>query len=253
MTPDDDMDLLDDDESLLIKDGSPLPTDMDINMVFTLPTEFRGVEEEVTQMCLSLKETVFEKPEELSQHMKPLYVRGYIDERSISRMLVDCGTVVNLMSYSVFKKLEWEDDELMKTNPTLNDVEGNLMEARGGVSMELTVGSKSLATAFFIVEMPCNYSIILDHDWIHANYCIPSTLYQFLIQWIDDEIEVVHVDASTYIALADAMADWQHWSTQWLSGKDLTGYNFLSVSRDGFVPMAVQPTSETRLEGVAFQ
>jgi hypothetical protein len=45
MTPDDDMDLLDDDESLLIKDGSPLPTDMDINMVFTLPAEFRGVEE----------------------------------------------------------------------------------------------------------------------------------------------------------------------------------------------------------------
>jgi hypothetical protein len=37
---------------------------------------------------------------------------------------------------------------------------------------------------------------------------IPSTLHQFLIQWIDDEIEVVHVDASAYIDLVDAMADW---------------------------------------------
>jgi hypothetical protein len=32
----DDMDLLDDDGSSLIKDGSPPPIDMDINMVFTL-------------------------------------------------------------------------------------------------------------------------------------------------------------------------------------------------------------------------
>jgi hypothetical protein len=35
-------------------------------------------------------------------------------------MLVDGGAAVNLMSYSVFKKLEREDDELMKTNLTLN-------------------------------------------------------------------------------------------------------------------------------------
>jgi hypothetical protein len=73
-TSDDDMDLLDDDEIPLIKDGSPPPTGMDINMVFTLPVEFRGIEEEVVQMCLSPKEAVFEKPEESSQHLKPLYI-----------------------------------------------------------------------------------------------------------------------------------------------------------------------------------
>jgi hypothetical protein len=76
------------------------------------------------------------------------------------------------------------------------------MEAQGVISMELTVGSKSLATPFFIIEVQGNYSVILGHDWIHANYYIPSTLHQFLIQWIDDEVEVVHVDASSYIALS---------------------------------------------------
>jgi hypothetical protein len=70
----DDMDLLDGDVSLLIRDGSPPPIGMDINMVFTPPAEFRGAEEEVAQMCLSPKEAMFEKPEESSQHMKPLYV-----------------------------------------------------------------------------------------------------------------------------------------------------------------------------------
>jgi hypothetical protein len=61
---------------------------------------------------------------------------------------------------------------------------------------------------FFIVEVQGNYSVILGHDWIYANRSIPSTLHQFLIQWIDNEIEVVHTYASAYIALADAMIDW---------------------------------------------
>jgi hypothetical protein len=43
-TSHDDMDLLKDDEALLIKDESPPPTDMDINMVFTLLAQFRGIE-----------------------------------------------------------------------------------------------------------------------------------------------------------------------------------------------------------------
>jgi hypothetical protein len=75
------------------------------------------------------------------------------------------------------------------------------MKDRGFISMELTVGSKSLATTFFVVEVQGNCSVILGRDWIHANHYVPSTLHQFLIQWIYDKIEVVH---------ADAMADWQH-------------------------------------------
>jgi hypothetical protein len=208
MTSNDDMDLLDDDEAPLIKDESPPPTSMDINMVFTLLAEFRGAEEEVAQMCLGPKEVMFKKPKESSQHLKPLYARGHIDRKPISRMLIDGSTAVNLMSYSIFRKLGREDDELMKTSLMLNAMGGNPMEVWGVISMELTVGSESLATAFFIVEVQGNYSVILGRDWIHANHCIPSTLHQFLIQWIDYKVEVVHANASAYITLADATADW---------------------------------------------
>jgi hypothetical protein len=249
---DDDMDLPNDDEAPLIKDESPPPTSMDVNMV-TLPAEFRGVEEEVTRMCLGPKEAVFEKPGESSQHLKLLYVWGHIDGKLISRMLVDGNDIINLMSYSVFKKLGRKDDELVKTNLTLNGVGGNPMEARGVVSMELTIGSKPLAAAFFVVEVQGNNRVILDRDWIHANCCIPSTLHQFLIWWIDDEVEVVHTDASSYNALTDATADWQHRSAQCLSKKDLTGYDFLSVSKEGFVLVSITLASEAHLGNVVFQ
>jgi hypothetical protein len=148
-TSDDDMDLLDNNEAPLI------------NMVFTLLAEFRGINVEVTQMCLNPKEDMFEKPEELSQHLKPLYVQGHIDEKPISRVLINGGAAINLMLYSIFKKLGRKDDELVKTNLTLNGVVGNPMESSGVISMELTVGSKSHATAFSVIEVQGNYSVIL--------------------------------------------------------------------------------------------
>jgi hypothetical protein len=51
--------------------------------------------------------------------------------------------------------LSQEDDELVKTNLTLNSVggRGNLMEGRSVISMELTIGTKSLATMFFVYEV----------------------------------------------------------------------------------------------------
>jgi hypothetical protein len=55
MTSDNDIDLLDDDEAPLIRDRSPPPTSMDVNMVFMLSIEFRDAEEEVAQMWLDPK------------------------------------------------------------------------------------------------------------------------------------------------------------------------------------------------------
>jgi hypothetical protein len=157
------------------------------------------------------------------------------------------------MLYVVFKKLGWEDDELVKTNLTINDMWGNPMEARGIVSMELTVRSKSLITSLFIIKVQDNYNVIFGCDWIHANHCISSTLHQFLIWWIDDEIEVVHTDTSAYIALADVTTDWQHESAQCLSGRDLTGYDFLSVFKEEFVPVSIKLASEAQHGNVVFQ
>jgi hypothetical protein len=75
-------------------------------------------------MCLDPKEVVFKKYEESRQHLKLLYIQGDIDEKPISRMLVDGGAAVNRMLYSIFKKLGRKDDELVKTNLTLNGVGG---------------------------------------------------------------------------------------------------------------------------------
>jgi len=39
-------------------------------------------------------------------------------------MLVDSGAIVNLMPYSLYKKVGGIDDELIKTNMTINNIGG---------------------------------------------------------------------------------------------------------------------------------
>ena len=66
------------------------------------------------------------------------------------------------------------------------------------------MGRKTIVTTFFIAEVQGNYSVILGWDWNYANHCVHSTLHQFLIQWIGDDVEIVHADASASVAMADS-------------------------------------------------
>jgi hypothetical protein len=84
---------------------------------------------------------------------------------------------------------------------------GELAEAKGIVSKELTVGSKTLPTTFFMVEVKGRYNVLLGRDWIHANACVPSTLHQCVIQWVGNEAEVITADDTVCVAMAKVPVD----------------------------------------------
>lgn len=86
---------------------TPVRGGMDINMVYYLAAEFCAINEEgeVAQLDFGLKIAIFEKPNELMKHLKPLYIKAHINGSLVARMLVDCGALVKLMPYLAFKKL----------------------------------------------------------------------------------------------------------------------------------------------------
>jgi hypothetical protein len=74
----------------------------------------------------------------------------------------------------------------------------------GALYIDLTIGSKTLPTTFFVVNGKGSYNLLLGHDWIHANCCIPSTMHPCVIQWVEDSVEMVNADSSFSIAATDA-------------------------------------------------
>jgi hypothetical protein len=99
-----------------------------------------------------------------NRHLKPLYINGYVNGKLMSKMMVDGGAAVNLMSYAIFRKLGRNSDDLIKTNMVLKDFGGNPSETKGVLNMELTVGSKTIPTTFFVIDGKGSYSFLLGRD-----------------------------------------------------------------------------------------
>ncbi|GKV53656.1 hypothetical protein SLEP1_g60173, partial [Rubroshorea leprosula] len=64
----------------------------------------------------------------------------------------------------------------------------------------LTIDSKTSMSAFFVVDSSATYNALLGRDWIHLNWCVPSTLHQRLIFWNGGKTEVVQVDSRPFLA-----------------------------------------------------
>jgi hypothetical protein len=122
---------------------------MDVNMVFVLPTEFRAAEGDIAELALGAERAVFEKSNKQGSHLKPLYIHGHIDGKPMGGMLIDGGAGVNVMSLSVFSKLGYKEGELIKTNMNLSGFSWDPSQAKGIMSVELTVDSKTIPTTFF--------------------------------------------------------------------------------------------------------
>jgi hypothetical protein len=152
--------------------------------------------------------------------LKTLYLKGYINGHPVNKILVHTGATVNIMPYSVLCRLGCSAKDLIKTNVT-----------QGVLNVDLTVRSKIVSTSFFIVSSKSMYTVLLRRDWIHANCCIPSTMYQFLIQWDDEEVEVVHVDDSIKISLA-AMSIWDTEDQEPISGISLEGCDRVEATKN---------------------
>ncbi|KAK1685734.1 hypothetical protein QYE76_046582 [Lolium multiflorum] len=57
-------------------------------------------------------------------HLKALYLKGYINGQPVNKMLVDTGAAVNIMPYSMLRRLGRSNEDLIKTNVTLSDFNG---------------------------------------------------------------------------------------------------------------------------------
>jgi hypothetical protein len=180
-----------------------VPVLMDVNMVFTIPAEFCVPMEDVVELTLGAECAMFEKPENPGAHMKPLFIWGHLDGTLIRHILVDGGASVNILSLSLFKKLSHVKGDLKCTNLSLSGFAGDPTAAKKIIYKEVTVGSETMPKSFFMVDMKRRYDVLLRRDWIHANECVPSTLHQWVIQWIGDEVEVVQADEEVCVAMAE--------------------------------------------------
>ena len=147
-----------------------------------------------------------EKPiVEMTRHIRPLYVRAHFNGKLMFKVLVDNGSIINVMPLKMLRALGRNIGDLIEIEVSVLALIGEISKTLGVLAIDITVGNKTFLSSFFVINSISNYNALLGRDWIHANWCVPSSLYQLLLFWKGDEVEVVWADKQPFIATSDSV------------------------------------------------
>lgn len=77
---------------------------------------------------------MFERPSPgMMYHLKPLFIRSKVDGMAVNKVFVDGGATVNLMPYTLFKKMGKVDKDLRQHNMVLSNYERKTSNIMGVV------------------------------------------------------------------------------------------------------------------------
>jgi hypothetical protein len=196
---------------------------VDCNIVYVLPREFMSLERLELEENEDREETrdeiqkaqgttpvllvtenerfeagkmVFKKPsKQMTQHLKPLYIKAHMNGRPVNNVLVDNGATINILPYKMFSNLAKTEEDLTPSDMAVNGFTGEPTLTKGIIPIQIKVGSKVNTTAFFVVNTKLTYNALLGRDWIHSNWVVPSSLHQVIMFWKDNNsIEIVTAD-----------------------------------------------------------
>ncbi|XP_075478796.1 uncharacterized protein LOC142519646 [Primulina tabacum] len=123
------------------------------------------------------KRVLMKRPtSEMTKHIKPLYIIAHVNGKPLSRVLIDNGSAVNILPYRIFQKLGKNVEDLIPTEVSVAAFTGESTKTLGVLPANVTVGSRSSLSAFFL-----------------------------LLMWKGDEVEVVQADSQPYQSSSNAV------------------------------------------------
>lgn len=108
------------------------------------------------------QKATFERPSPgMMYHLKPLFIRAKVDGMTVNKVFVDEGAAVNLMPYTLFKKMGKGDKDLRQHNMVLPNYEGKINNIMGVVQVDLVVGMTTRLTLFMVIDSKANFNLLL--------------------------------------------------------------------------------------------
>ena len=105
---------------------------------------------------------------EMTRNIKPLYVRAHLNGGPVSKVLIDNGSTVNGMPLRMLRALGRSINDLIETEVVVSAFIGEVSKPLG-LPIDITIGSKTALSIFFVIDSTTNYIILFGRDWIHAN------------------------------------------------------------------------------------
>lgn len=76
----------------------------------------------------------------MRNHLKPLFIKGKVENMAINKILVDGGVTVNLILHTILKKIRKSYMDTKPCNMVLSNYEGKVGTTLGEIQVDLTIG-----------------------------------------------------------------------------------------------------------------
>ena len=128
-----------------------------------------GVTIESSKECRPQK-VILEKPfVEMTRHIKPLYVRAHLNGGLVSKVLIENGSIVNVMPLRMLRAIGRSISDLIEIEAAMSAFTREVTKTLWILPIDITIGNKTSLATFFVIVLNTNYNILQGRDWIHAN------------------------------------------------------------------------------------
>ena len=100
-----------------------------------------------------------------------------IDGYDVMRVMIDQGSVVEIMYPDLFKGLGLKLEDLTTYSSPLVSFEGKMFVPRGQIRLPLQTGSDVVEVDFVVVDAFSPYTAIMGKPWLHSLGAVSSTLH----------------------------------------------------------------------------
>ncbi|GAU51898.1 hypothetical protein TSUD_416830, partial [Trifolium subterraneum] len=130
--------------------------------------------------CNNLSFSDEELPEKGRDHNLALHISVICKFDSLSNVLVDIGSSLNVMSKITFDKLAYRGALLRPSAIIVKAFDGSRKSVIGEIDLPISVGPYEFQITFQIMDIRASYSCLLGQPWIHEAGAVTSTLHQKL-------------------------------------------------------------------------
>ena len=127
-------------------------------------------------LVLSFSEA--DKQGTIQPHDDALVVTLRIGGYDVKRVMIDQGSVAEIMYPNLFKGLGLKPKDLTTYSSPLVSFEGKMVVPRGQIRLPVQTGSDVVEVDFIVVNVFSPYTAIMGRPWLHSLGAVSSTLHQ---------------------------------------------------------------------------
>ncbi|XP_058774739.1 uncharacterized protein LOC131649009, partial [Vicia villosa] len=140
---------------------------------------FDGIIANITA-CNNLSFCDEELPEEGKNHNLALHISMNCQSDSLSNVLVDTGSSLNVMPKTTLARLSYQGMPMKFSGVVVKAFDGSRKSVIGEVNLPMTIGPHTFQITFQVMDIQAAYSCLLGRPWIHEAGAVTSTLHQKL-------------------------------------------------------------------------